>query len=1064
MKMKKKFKNKILKIVKEIALVVIIFGMIFPYTTLVALADPVPVEEVGWNREWNFRTSEYTNSAVELLGEIMAPIYQLATPGSYLTKDIYRYMMKHTEDELGIDKDFFRRMNRKPDAPTVDIVFAPTNPKVGEKVTAFAIPRGFKNSNEKLYYTWYLVHNTDGGGTPDVEGGRDEAMSIGARGGYDQTLFLGENPGQRVPINSDGDRDMYDASYGGDDGRGKKDGIGIKCDDVEGCACVKEMTMFGEKGQEGCFDDQGQLLYSSLSDYKEAKEDRGLRSDTGSGKEVPRTNRITVNSDFITRCYRHNFGGQNGDDDNESDVDKRSGRDMIIKCRHAFGDEIGEGNLTFHSGKIEERWGLNLENPDTDGDGIVDEADLAGLAQEQFTWIYRKGDKVSVAIEGMSNILINEGTSDRLRYKNKWWEGNEDYLDLSPVPEGGGDDRTASPQQWYKDRRADCQEARETSSNNVYMDCMKDLWEHEMKSENDESAFGDMTGYYKIMWAAPGICTEKKKEVADNDWCDTNGDIGFQYLKLYDPVEKGKQLMEVSVNVSPKNPQFTAPETIIDSSSNREYNIDSSEEYSDATDMIVASASVVSQDYVNPDYLYYKWSVWRCNPEDFDKCEDVTDEADFKSRKEGIGLRDVGFYPTDGVFSEGKRALLKIGVIVKKHKNSVMSSPGVNGEYNSQIFSNEKKDISDEDRYTQKYAYTASKLVELTRHAMKIRLYEANPTDDGGWEEGKEICTGEGVEPDVYKKICPVYQYQVLMARVEEAGRAISWKLNGRNLGPTLNSLNNQNVDSDTIFFPITGADGELGVITVVSEGVREEGLWEDANVKEERVFTIHRPMAKILDKGGMLDANSIQRAYSGKYTNGEIYKRKYKDKELWWSLTEWQGAPFVWDDSMKVSVDVPITIIPRYLTDEIDGVNLRVQSYIDGDDMGNIVVYGSPTVFELIPLSSFPGKITNFRIRTIRQFSDEYKKSLKQSFNISSLDELVDDLDVVVKAISSDEYFNITGERIALSAKQKTDKFFASTIQNSPKYFVFILRLAVSFVLVGVMIFGLSYGVRRIN
>ena len=105
--MKNKLKKTIFSTLKQIFLGLVVFTMIFPSSALVALADPVPVEEVGWNREWNFRTSEYTNSMVELLGEIMGPIYQLATPGSYLTKDIYRYIMKHTENELGIDKDFF---------------------------------------------------------------------------------------------------------------------------------------------------------------------------------------------------------------------------------------------------------------------------------------------------------------------------------------------------------------------------------------------------------------------------------------------------------------------------------------------------------------------------------------------------------------------------------------------------------------------------------------------------------------------------------------------------------------------------------------------------------------------------------------------------------------------------------------------------------------------------------------------------------------------------------------------------------------------------------------------
>lgn len=1046
--MYKKIKNKIIKFVKGAVLVVIVFSMIFPYSTLTVLAQAVPVEEVGWNLEYNYRTAEIrlptvnasvvsnTSSMTRLLGEIMAPLYHLATPGSFLTKDIYRYIMKHTEDELGIDKDIFRRMMRKPDAPTVDIVFAPTNPKVGEKITAFAIPRNFKNSNEKLYYTWYLVHDKE----KNVEAGRREAMAIGARGGYDRALF-GE------PKDDDGDRDAYNASYGGDDGVGKKDGIAAQKGDCEGCACVDGMSMFGGEVTKGCFDDQGELLYANTDEYFMAEEDRNTAS--------AKSGRGAINSDFISRCYRHNFGIQN------EETDEYSGRDLIINCDHTFGREVGGGDGEFDASS-EEDWGTNPENADTDGDGIIDEADLVGLSQNQFTWIYRKGDRVSVAVEGMSNIPINEGTTDRLRYKNKYWDGDVDKIDQSPI---------ASPEQWYIDQREECEDKRRDGliatglsfdplggariepddiTMREYSDCMKDLWEHEMKPENDEDSFGDMTGYYKIMWAAPGICTEKKEAIADDDWCDTDGDIGFQYLKLYDPVEKGKQLMEVSVNVSPKNPQFKDSE------------IDMVEDFSvlhnDSTDMIVVNADVVSQDYINPDYLYYKWSVWSCEPTAFDSCRDITETLDFKSKKEGIGLRDIGFYPTNSTFTFGNRALLKIGVVVKKHKNSVMSSPGINGEYADQIFSNEKKDILEEDRYTQKYAYTASKLVEVSKHRMKINLYQANPTASGNWVQGKPIC-GEGSEKEVYRKICPVYQYQVIMAEVENAGEAISWQLNGENIGQTLNGLNNQEPNSTTIFFPVTGVDGELATINITSEIENEEETWEDDNISEARVFTIHKPMAKILNKEGVLDANSMQRAYTGKHNKGGNYRWR-NGAELWW-IAAWRGIPF--NERMGV-VDIPVTVIPRYLQDEVDGVNLILQSYANGKAMGNLASE-SRDVFEKIKFKNEKDKeLNNFRIRTIRQFSKEHKIALKQSFGISPLDELVDDLEVEVKAISDDVYFKVTGENIALNIKQKTGKFFASTIENASEYLVFILRLAVSFVLVAMMAFGLVYGVKYIN
>lgn len=1048
--MYQKYKNKIRIIAKQVGVGIIIFGIVFPYNILTVLADAVPVYDEVLNEERlpqnNSSVVSGTSSLMQMLGEIVAPIYHLATPGSNLTYDIYRYLMKHTEDELGIDKDFFRRMKQKVDAPTVDIIFTPTNPKIGERVTAFAIPHGFRNNKERLYYTWYIVHDPKGKGGYDsslnVQNGRNEAMAIIARGGYDKELF-GDSD------NDDNNRDAYDASYGGDDGKGKQ-AISKEC--TEECECLKQMTMMGGEITKGCFDDRGELLYNKTEEYDEVKSDRG--------EESAKIGRGVVNSEFISRCYRHNFGGQSADK-----VNDLSGRDLIIKCKHAFGDKVGDDKLTFDA-TAENIWGTNKGNPDTDGDGIIDEADLAGLGQDEFTWIYRKGDKVSVAIEGTSNIMINEGTTARLRYENTDSTREDDKKDISPVLEKG-------VESWYKTERDTCEDAKDTclaekgdsetytkvsdrlpadsECTQVYSDCMKELWEHKRSDDNDEDAFGDMTGYYKIMWAAPGICTDKTQKEASKDWCDTKEDIGFQYLKLYDPVERGRELLEVSVNVSPKNPQF------------KESGIDMVEDFSvthsDSTDMIVASASVVSKDYINPDYLYYKWSVWSCNPDDFDSCNDITNTVDFKSREEGLGLRDIGFYPTNGIFAFGNRALLKIGVIVKKHKNSVMSSPGVNGEYTKQIFSNEKKNISREDRYTQKYAYTASKLVEVSKHNLNIKLYQAKAIKGGSWQKGKEIC-GEGSEKDVYRKICPVYQYQVLMAEVENAGEAISWQLNGKNIGPTLNNKNNQNPNSTTIFFPITGVDGELGTIKATSETKNKEGTWEDDNISEARVFSIHRPMAKILDKEGALDANSIQRAYAGAYANSKGYYSEYKNEELWW-IAAWRGIPF---NERKGIVDIPVTVIPRYLQEEVDGVHLILQSYANTKAMGNLA-NESNSVFEKVKFNNDKDKELNrFRIRTIRQFSDEYKIALKQSFGVAPLDELVDDLKIKVKAISDERYLKATGKTMALNMSQKTGKVFASTIQNAPAYLVFILRLAVSFVLVAMVTFGLIRTTRKIS
>jgi len=42
-------------------------------------------------------------------------------------------------------------------APEVDVLFSPQNPQPGQRVTARAFAKFFSNTEENLYYTWYLT-------------------------------------------------------------------------------------------------------------------------------------------------------------------------------------------------------------------------------------------------------------------------------------------------------------------------------------------------------------------------------------------------------------------------------------------------------------------------------------------------------------------------------------------------------------------------------------------------------------------------------------------------------------------------------------------------------------------------------------------------------------------------------------------------------------------------------------------------------------------------------------------------------------------------------------------
>jgi hypothetical protein len=76
-------------------------------------------------------------------------------------------------------------------------------------------------------------------------------------------------------------------------------------------------------------------------------------------------------------------------------------------CEHLFPDtgnddwEAGDGEF---EGNEEKFWGTNPQDPNTAGNGNLDEANVSGLGQKQFSWIFQEEDKVGVIVEGTSML------------------------------------------------------------------------------------------------------------------------------------------------------------------------------------------------------------------------------------------------------------------------------------------------------------------------------------------------------------------------------------------------------------------------------------------------------------------------------------------------------------------------------------------------------------------------------------------------------------------------------------------------------------------------------------
>ena len=126
----------------------------------------------------------------------------------------------------------------------------------------------------------------------------------------------------------------------------------------------------------------------------------------------------------VSRCYKHNFGTNYNasifreNELSDSTTSDMSGLDVSIPCKHKWANapNYKSGSGKFSTGE-EEYWKTDPTDPDTDGDGFSDEADVIGLGQESFTWNYQPGDRVGVVVEGTSLIPTDEKNA---YYKIMW--------------------------------------------------------------------------------------------------------------------------------------------------------------------------------------------------------------------------------------------------------------------------------------------------------------------------------------------------------------------------------------------------------------------------------------------------------------------------------------------------------------------------------------------------------------------------------------------------------------------------------------------------------------------
>ncbi|HPN96904.1 MAG TPA: hypothetical protein PLK35_04010, partial [Candidatus Moranbacteria bacterium] len=145
-----------------------------------------------------------------------------------------------------------------------------------------------------------------------------------------------------------------------------------------------------------------------------------------------RASRLIVNNDFEydkesyssdsdDDGYKAYLGGQDqlGKNTHCFIHDVKSGNEYeLSSCSHLFPEAPGHTTGDNNFGKDEEKyWHTNPNDPDTADLGNMDEANIAGLGLDSFSWIYEEGDEVGVVVEGISVEPTQEKDSS---YRIMW--------------------------------------------------------------------------------------------------------------------------------------------------------------------------------------------------------------------------------------------------------------------------------------------------------------------------------------------------------------------------------------------------------------------------------------------------------------------------------------------------------------------------------------------------------------------------------------------------------------------------------------------------------------------
>ncbi len=908
--------------------------------------------------------------------------------GSSVSVPSFEEIADKAEKRYGFNSNTLRQSQGKAYYPQAEIFFDKTAPKKGEKVTATAMAKYFKTTNEDLYYNWFLFRD----GEKDIEEAKRLAMGIVARGDFDPVLFETDYSSG----SSDPDRDGYDASFGGDDGVGGRRGT---------------PRGNGEYESENYIDPDSKQI---------------------------------VDTNAISRCYRHNFGVSNPEDSDYGEV--KAGQDRIIECEHKFAkadktdeftnsdpDEpvlikcknnhhVGDGLFSTNE---EACWRLDPTSSDTDGDGFSDEADLVGLGQSQLTWTFREGDRVGIIIEGTSMVIINEGANDSgTAITSESINLDGDLSGTSSTETDGGSVSMSGDASVNADGDASAFSTSSVSSDSTSETDLEGgisfgVTEETVATDRDT----ELNPYYKIAWAGLDFCDKEKveggskKKLIENDECERNDDYGFTYLATKSVFEKSAELLKSNLNFTPMVPQFNV-------------------ENNDYSDYITVQSNFV-QSEVSDDFIYYDWDVYYCEEGDLDECTSQGDRLTPSSCSDGEILGKCAKYLDSNSYAEG----IGINKIKFKLEDNFLSEKGIRDNFYLKVFLKVKRNKNDS------MVGISSVDIPVMVNDNVIKFFKVSKQASGkyGFDPSLDGICGGGD----YNKICPVYPGQIIAAQadVDIDGRGISnaesylWELNGQQLTAPKSGAEDCSFANDgcnlkeTVYLPILN----LGVgLQSISLKVKKD---QGEEITSERLISVIEPMAKLVSDNPnawpwswVVDEEAGVSEESDKVFVGKIGEIVSFKADL---------VPSYLDNNLA---EESISLIWSINGQEVDG------AFISKNSAQSIVLNNQNIDFKL---TGKEGDSLNLEVEVVKNFSAEDKLVLKDNWNINTVKALESKKAITLKQTDDDSFgVVVKGSSIRM--------FTASTLANASEYFIFSIRTAIVLILFWVLVSGSNYWLGR--